>query len=745
MTAKRWLNFILFTAAVAAAPALPVLAQPATPDPSEIARKDAEGLQAVLFGPDSVSPKDRDEAAKRLLQAGAITPLLDALQGVKPAPQLAVARAVGEAETPPPQLMNDLIRLLPTKQESDPPMVEAISQALVNYKDRPEATARLRDFVQQKNVQARLRAAALSAMGALSDKETAALLIDQLRHSGDERSIILAAADALAEMTGHSEFGTDVSQWVAWWRLQESKSPADFRAERLNDRFGELQRDARRMREVRVAIDRQVVDTARFITDPAKLDDYTLSCLKNPVPEFRSAGAGLIIERINQGHKINDEIMDRLRSMIADSSVDTRKRVAETIERINDPASAKAVLAQLKRERDPQARVWLIRAVAPTKDVTAVPVLITMLDDPTYLVAEAAAKALTDMGTEITKDPDLTRQVSNALLKTFARANDAGAMTLRERLVGAMVPLKDAQLVPTLLAVMRDPDPVRNTPNARISAIKALSIMNAVNFRDSIARETATLLATERDAGIRLEAAKAMGIIGTPSQAKQLYSAMKSDADPFVSEAAWSSLAILFDQFSPTDLMEWAQGSWFEDSPQKRLVAFEALYKKYEALGDRAPAEAKVVVEENLGALYASDSIKKPDKAIPFLLAVTAYWEGKPGGKIDSFQKQTLKAYLQATKFKEGVQFAADRIAKDPATRGPNQETFGRTIKTHVDELIKARDFETARQLLTEAKKLDLGNGSYRDDLTNREKEITTPKVPWLHELFPPIPRPTYV
>jgi HEAT repeat protein len=742
---KNWLRATLFSAAAAALPPISAPAQqPANGStPAEITRQEFEQQRATLIAPPSeqLAQSNRDEAARRLLQRGEIDVLREALRGDRTEAHLAVARALADTESPPPQLLDELVlRLQP---QISPDMAGAVALALTNYKDNALAQGRLRDFILSGNVSDRLRAPAVKALGTLNDKSTAQFLVDMLLR-GDSPIIGDAAADALVEMTGQTEFGRDQGQWERWWRDQRTKTAEQFRNERLEDRNAVMRANASRFVQLAAQIEKFAIESFGRITDPKERDAYVLQNLKHALPEFRTAGASLVQSKFNNAEPIGPDIVEQLRGMISDSSPDVRKKVAGVIRVINDPGAAPMLLAQLQRERLQSVKEKLIEALAPSGDVAVVPQLIELLTDPSSQVAEAAARALGELGPELAKSAALTRSTAAALMQTVRQRTGTarGTSRLREACVEAMVPLHEPSLA---LEVVREllPEREANTPNVRVAAVKVLANNNDSTQQSDLAGHLLQTLRGDSVAAVRLEAARALGIIGTPGQAEALSNAMDPgrEADEAVREAAWNSLSSLFTQFDPKTLMMWKERF---SEPEKRLAIHLTLNKMLVPLG-AAKAADLAIVRQAIGTLYLDDKIDKPDEAVPYLAGALAYWDsvGQPMN-TETIQGNIMSANLRSRKYQDAIAFATGRIQKNPQDRSI-QQTMGQAVSREVARLKSAKRYEDAMSLLEAAKSLPIDPGSkYRDDFEEMQKEIKA-LIPSLHDLFPSLPRVLYV
>lgn len=719
---------MLFTAVTAGLPAVGALGQSpggnGGESPAEVARQEFNQLRRTL-NDTSRSLRERVEAAKRLLERGANDVLLEALRSGSADLQTPVARALAETNNPPMIFLNDLLLCLQPQVTVD--LADAASLAIAGYRDNATARARLREFITSVNIPEARRVPAVRALGTLNDKDTARFLIDLLLGGAVPEEISNAAADALADMTGLTEYGRDVGQWDRWWQGQQGKSPEQFLSERRAEREGSARQAVERLKAVATSIDRFVEAAHRRIADPKQREEDVLTSLKDPSPEFRAAGARLVNQDLNAGLPIAEAVKERLRDLIGDSSPDVRRRVAGAIAAVNDEKAANALLAQLQREKIEAVKAELIKALAPTKNLAAVPELVRLLDDPAFQVSEQAAAALRDLGSEIAKSPQLSRNVSNALVRTIDRTNKLrGAERLREFATEAMIPLHDTGLVQVLFTLMVDQ--AGNTLNTRNAAIRALAAMNApAKLQADIAGRVADKLRPdrEREKGVRLEAAKALGIIGGPAQGDALSNAVSAaDEDPTVREAAWNSLSSLFEQFDDKTLSFWSEQR-FQNAPDKQLTINLALNKKLIALGP-PEAEHLAYVQQVIGALYLDPKIDKPEEAIPYLQGALNYWNGRQGGVVNTVQDLCVRAYLRSKQYKGAVQFAAAQIQKN----GQNTDTMCRAILQEVNRLNRDNKLQPALELLAEAKTLPI-KGYYQDQFQDMDKDIKSRIVPF--------------
>jgi HEAT repeat protein len=677
------------------------------------------------------SEAERIEAARRLLSHGDHVPLRQALGSGVSSRIIAVAEALADIENPDPLYIDELRRQLGPDVSRD--VADAVARALVNYKENETARQILADFVRRTNVSERARVVAIRAMGSLTDKKTAGILVEELLKGDQSSAVSDAAAEALGRMTGLSEYGNDVTQWEQWWRRQQTLPPQDFERERQTARTFEGARAVEQLAQLAQDIRAVVDDGHRQLATEAQREEYVLRFLKHGAPQFRGAAANLVILKKQNGETISNAVVEQLRGCIGDSSPDVRKLAAQAIEKINDRGAVKPILAQLQRERIPGVKAALISALAPTQDASAAPELLTQLRDTSVQVAEAAARTLGALGPEIAKNPDLAAATANALSDALQRTGNArGMIKVREAVVQAMIPLKNSPMMLDLVRLLRERP--ENTPQVRNSAIRALANLNVDPIRkDDIAQQIAPMT---RDSvpGVRLEAVRALGIVGGPAQAEALYFAMdpSRETDKVVREEAWRSLKGLLDKFEVQTLFNWATQR-FANEPEKKLEVYLALNRILERAPQTAETEGELnLVRSSIGALYVNSAIANPQEAIRYLEPALKYYDSqlKAATSVGEVQKNMVNAYLWSKKYKDAIQFAESRINRNRE----NQTDMGLAIQEEVRRLEEAKQFENQLALLNETENLSI-QGIYRDRFNEKRKEARERK-PSLHDLF---------
>src|SRR5207302_644807 len=128
---------------------------------------------------------------------------------------------------------------------------------------------------------------------------------------------------------------------------------------------------------------------------------------------------------------------------------DVRIEVAGALRALNDASALHPLLTQLGQEPQSDVRAALVKAIGPIRDLIALPALRKLLGDPSYAVAEAAADAIKELGTQIReKQSDMLVPLAAELKGVLdSRTGDPASGRLREALVNAMAPLRQLSLL----------------------------------------------------------------------------------------------------------------------------------------------------------------------------------------------------------------------------------------------------------------------------------------------------------
>ena len=145
--------------------------------------------------------------------------------------------------------------------------------------------------------------------------------------------------------------------------------------------------------------------------------------------------------------------------MVNDPDRDVRLQVISTLSTINDQKAAGVLSAQLGRETDSQVKALIAEALGKSADLTAVPALVHMLDDPSTEAAAAAANALADLGPLLRQnDSNQADQTADAIQRIFdTRTAPNKATDLRTACMSALAALSQPKMMDLFLKLVPAP------------------------------------------------------------------------------------------------------------------------------------------------------------------------------------------------------------------------------------------------------------------------------------------------
>jgi HEAT repeat protein len=715
---KPWIKAVLLTAAglAVAAPSWGAdAAPPAADDPAR--------FQTTLNNPSSTQGQ-REEAARRLVDHQASPPARQVLREVlqnaaNPGNQIIAAKALADVANPDPAFVPLFSALLGSNRY----LTEAAAGALVNYGFTPEVFGDLRNAADNQKLPDPARMAVLRAMGSLSDKRVAAYLMDVLTRPDENRSVQNAAADALGELTGLSDKGLDHQRWQQWWDGNRNKSQAQWQADLLNDRSREARQVKQRYTQLTGELQNLLAQQYALIPE-AKKSDALIGYLTSAVPEIRADGVALVLlDFINTSQPIPEPVRAQLRAMIGDSDRNVRLEVADALWTINDRAAAEPLIHQLEQETDSQVKDKIATALGRINDLKAVPALLKMLEASHFEDAAAAARALADLGGKLRQDdPASATKTADALLAKLDATNGvSGSDDLRAACLSALATLRDPRAMETFMKMLGQ----GQTSNMRRAALRGLGELGDPKADEAIAEQL-----TDPDAGIRLEAARALTNTATFAQAEQFYRMLDPNVepDPDVRSAVWTDLDKLLHTGTSQQINGWPDR--FRNDPEKRL---EILYALRDAQAKDKDDYQLAITHQNIGETLMKLQTPRPDEAADNFQLALNYWrgEGKDQGgadtMLDGLVGQTVDALLAAKKYPEAAAFAAKQIAVSPQY----QQTVGSRLKNEADRLRLAGDTAAATLLIDNALKMSPPLGSkYQDDLKQIRSDINRPAPP---------------
>lgn len=713
------LSLALTLALLMAAPA-GLVAQPApVENAAEAATRDLKQQEANL-GDRSATAALRDEAARRLVSRSspeADDILLRALADFSnKEAQLAVARALSADTTPNPAFIEPLCNLLGGG------LTEPAAQALSVYKANDQVRDRLIQFVNNLSQQQGPRIACIRAIGKLVDRKAAGALVGLL--NSDTNSVIRdSAADALVEMTGLNTNGRDAQRWNQWWQVNRNKSDSQWSSDLLLKNASRVNELSKRIDALRDVAAQMVREEYRRRPD-AERAKFLLGLLQAPSEDVRVVAVQIVYEDVVVAKPVPPEVFELLRGMIGDSAADVRKRVARTLTAAASPGAVDALLTQLAQERDPDARAAIALALGPSRELRVVEPLLLLLDDESFSVARSAADSLKELASTLReeKNAEIARQVAWRLRgRLRGTEGNISAVPLRQSLVDAMAQL--AQPSPVQLHTFYELiKPDRETAVVRISALRGLGLIGNPDSANMIVNAL-----SDPDANVRLEAVGALQRTATFAHVEAMGRLLSASIEPDqrVRDRVWDVLAGneqaqrpgLLAKGSPKELNRWAERfkSDTDQDRQRRLIVLSILEKQLiEAEQQQDLAYARLRIGETLLVM------SRPDEAATRLQQALDHFNSanSPPAVTDLPNQQLMQALLQARKYGEAVRFATDIIAKAPE----NTQNMWLKIRQEAQRLKDARDLDGALALLTEAKKIPLGQ-LYTVQLRNMEDE----------------------
>lgn len=671
---------------------------------------------ATVLNAPTATQAERDEAARRLVLRStpeAQTALLSALQGAgNRSAQLAAARAVTLDPTPDPAYVIPLFALLSAQS----PLPETAIGALAAYQDAPDLDVkpRLIELAVDPQHQQRetTRLAAIRAVGTMTDKRAARVLVNLVAGDAETKAVRDAAALALANMTATAANQRDPAQWQQWWTERQNLDEPGFERELLIARSAQLTRLQHQLG--RVVNEGQMLLIEAYQSAPeARKEAMLLRYLRAGEPETRAVGAQLVELDFKQPRAIPQSVRDQLRVMVGDSSSKVRVQVAKDLFLLNDEQAFDALLQQLSREPDPEVRSALAQAMVPMRDVRVAPVFLNLLADPSLAVAEVAATGLgdPDLSDLIRKDPQLASRTAVDLQKALDARTGPGTVALRAAIVDAMGALQNPNLRGTYTRVLRPNEAVA----VRCAALRALGELGKPNGQTWPADLIDDSLSDSEEA-VRLEAVRALKTTADFGHADALYDLVKrqsSETSERVRAEAWGVLQGLFadEKASNEQLNRWADR--FRDEPLRRIAVLQVLVKRLANQPD-----ALAAVQQNLGEALmklSNDAAAAGDYELARTRAEEAdaqfdpalkYYRSKNPTDQDmttsALVAQRIDALLAAKKFDDAVSFAAGSISISPS----NQESMGPRLRNSVDRLSKSNPDE-ARRLIEAINKMN--------------------------------------
>jgi HEAT repeat protein len=709
---------MLAAAALAAMPKI-LPAQVATPPApavegrEEAAIRDIKEQEAILTDRASTAAK-REEAARRLVSRSspeADDVLLRVLREiVNRDSQIAVARALASDPTPQGMFIQPLTNLL----GSGAVLTEAVAQALVTFKGNDEVRQTLVNFATNPINSLDARAGILSAMGKLVDKQAAGSLINII-NTDDNARIRDSACDALSEMTGLPR-SSNVQGWNQWWEQNRNKSEEQWSKDLLRFNAAARAELVKRLQKMREDASQLLLQIYRAAANDADRTAVLSRYLQNDSEDMRLLGVELVRTETANFKAVPPAIFEQLRKMVGDSASSVRREVAVTLGTAGVGA-VDALLTQLAQERDSAVREALVRALGPSHDLRAIDPLLAALNDPDFPVARSAADSLNELTADL-RDPRnaaVAAKVAEALnkkMETTPLKNDTEP--LRKGLVEAMASLGHTSSREILQRLAGRAEPLERV---RILALRGLGQIGnpaSMLFITAALEDPSKLVQVEACRAI----AKCSDNFGGVANILRPRIG-RDEPDPDVRAAAWETLSVLFKKAGEQELRQWNQFLNKDPDFTRRLRVQEELEVRYAdaKAGDRLAAIRQDMGKQLLDLNQADKAVEKTQQALEYYQERNAV-----ESVISPVVIQLMEAKLRTKKYAEAVDFALERIQRDPTAL---TDMF-REMKRQVDRLKVAGDFTGALELITQFKRIDLGKqyGPLVQQMENEVKQL---------------------
>jgi HEAT repeat protein len=581
-------------------------------------------------------------------------------------------------------------------------------------------------FAADRGKPRRSRLAVVGALGSFVKKEAAASLLGLMNDDSEETQIRDAVPEPLIRMTGLQQFGDDTRQWSAWWKSVANQPDREWELTQFRNRSARMAQIDRERQRVAVHV-KDVLDREYQRAPKEQRPDMLLGWLRDAEPVIRAVAADKVNDEKINGNVISPALLEQLRDLIGDSNVEVRKAAVVAVGAINDAASVDPLLAQLAVESDTDVKIAIARGLGILKRTKSIDALLALMNGPPTraadAVAEAAAESLTVLGEAIREDAAIKAKVSvNLRVKLETTSARAGTESLQAAILEALAQLHDRSLLHVFIASLEAIDP--HTLMIRIAACRGLGNMaEDPNDKDQAAAALVNALRHDSAGRVQLEAARALGKVGTIDRADALFEQMSprsAAADESVRDACWAALStILQREATYKDLLgTWKERFKFEPAPgqdpkkraiaiARRLVILQAARDKLIAEAPKNPEADRMLAEEQQDIGEAQMALDQWDKAAASFRASMAYWQAHKGRRdiIEQLSVQLIDALLRAGNYSEAAQFAGERITADPQ----EARDLGQRFQSEVEELMKAKkpeDLKNALQLIEESQKI---------------------------------------
>lgn len=653
----------------------------------------------------------RKTACADMLATGgpeAVDALVDVLsRGPDATAKLAICETIAVQQDPPAAFVEPLRALL---DNSDTRLREAAAAALGAYRDGAVVEALARDVADSEAPLSR-RVAAIQALTYVQDVAKAiGVLIESLDDPDKRiRSEVISALPRLAPV----DFGPDAAAWRQWWN--------NGRADLLNGLSKKL-RQQERQQEVLEARYLELLGALFAKTPDDQRDAQLFEWFKSPFAIERCSAVTLVHERLRDGKLPSAAVAAAIRKMIDDPDARLRREVVLLIRDLRQADDASLLLGRLQQERDRAVKPAIYSALGRLGAATAIPVCIAGLNDPSEDVVAEAVTALGWLVQQYREAGGVDVSSAVAAVKTRFRPLPT-TPDLRERVVDAMAKMKDPAFASVLRQEAGDDEP---SAAVRVAAVRGLGLLADTANIDIVAARL-----TDKDAGVREAAAKAMGSLGsTPEHLKRLAAQLDLAAEPIktIQALIWESYRAIFARLSTTDELAVLKDFNSKSDPvaaERFVQLITSIERKLAAMAPPPPELAGIRVQ--MGDALArinrdEDAATAYEKALPLMA-------GAPVEKQHGVYLKMVRSLLRAGLADKAIKL----IPADQNPKKPGADMIAQTFTEHIESLLAANKPDAAIELLDKLQAggsppLGLGSASRLKDLRRDAVQIQRTK-----------------
>lgn len=242
------------------------------------------------------------------------------------------------------------------------------------------------------------RIAAVSALASVRTRDAVRGLITIAEDRASPATLRAACFQALTRLSGHEEFGDDLSAWSLWLTQIEWLPEAEWRrvlAEGLAARADAAARDRD------LAVGRLTDDLRKALQAATTIDDRSRTierALRDDLEPVQQAGFAMALQELANTRPLDQRIPVVALDLLRSDRVSTRRSAAELLSVLAPPGFAEPLANALERESDASVASRLLRCVARWPVESVRPVVLSWIEagEPARSPAIDAAEALYD-------------------------------------------------------------------------------------------------------------------------------------------------------------------------------------------------------------------------------------------------------------------------------------------------------------------------------------------------------------